>query len=263
MNLLKKDEACIKRAPACPKHTVLIPAGKFEMGSGYTEPFCQQLVHTVHVDAFYMDTHAVTNLEYQRFLIDNPGWQKNRIEDQFHDGDYLSNWDGNNYPAGQANHPVTWVSWYSAMAYAIWVGKRLPTETEWEYAARGGLLGKKYPWGNMLSAANANYDRNVGNTTVAGKYAANGYGLYDMAGNVWEWCLDLYDDDFYFTAPRKNPRSGTNEPEWIIDNFMDITAERVLRGGGWSASPQGISVAHRFRLSPTNTTYDYGFRCVQ
>ena len=263
MYLPEKDESGVKTASAQPENMVLIPPGTFEMGSNDTVPFSEQLVHTVHVEAFYIDTHAVTNLEYQQFLSENPSWQKHRIEDRFHDGDYLLNWDGNNYPTGKANHPVTWVSWYSAMAYAMWAGKRLPTEAEWEYAARGGLSGKKYPWGDALSTAKANYDRKVGNTTAVGKYSANGYGLYDMAGNVWEWCLDLYDDDFYFTSPRKNPRSGTNEPEWIIDNFIEITAERVLRGGGWSASPQDVCVAYRFRLLPINTTYDYGFRCVQ
>ena len=262
MDLSEKDKPCVKTLLPRRQNTALIPSGKFGMGTDDTESSYGQLGHTARVEAFYMDTHPVTNLEYQKFLIENSSWQKARIEDQFHDGDYLLNWDGNNYPAAQANHPVTWVSWYSAMAYALWVGKRLPTEAEWEYAARGGLLGKKYPWGNMLSAANANYNRNVGHTTVVGKYSANGYGLYDMAGNVWEWCLDLYDDDFYFTSPRKNPRSGTNEPEWIMDNFMEITSERVLRGGGWSAAPQAICVAHRFRLLPMNTTYDYGFRCV-
>ena len=262
MYLREKDEPCVKMAPTRPDSMVLIPAGKFEMGSGDAASFYEQPVHTVHVEAFYMDTHAVTNLEYQQFLIQNSSWQKNRIKDELHDGDYLLNWDGNSYPAGKANHPVTWVSWYSAIAYAMWVGKRLPTEAEWEYAARGGLSGKNYPWGDVLSSAKANYDRNVGDTTVVGKYPANGYGLYDMSGNVWEWCLDLYDDDFYFTSPRKNPRSGANEPEWIINNFTDITAERVLRGGGWSALPQGFSVTHRFRLLPMNTSYDYGFRCV-
>ena len=263
MYLSKKDEPYVETASALPENMVLIPAGKVEMGSNDTESFYEQLVYMGHVDAFYMDTHAVTNLDYQQFLIENSSWQKDRIEDQFHDGDYLLNWDGNNYPAGQANHPVTWVSWYSAMTYAMWVGKRLPTEAEWEYAARGGLPGKKYPWGDVLSAAKTNYDRNVGDTTAVGKYPANGYGLYDMSGNVWEWCLDLYDDDFYFASPRKNPRSGTNEPEWLINNFMDITTERVLRGGGWSAPPQGICVSHRLRISPMNTIYDYGFRCVQ
>ena len=263
MYLLEKDEPCVKMTPTHRENMVLIPAGKFEMGSNDTESFSEQRVYTVQVEAFYMDTHAVTNLEYQQFLIENASWQKDRIESKFHDGDYLLNWDGSNYPTGKANHPVTWVSWYSAMAYAMWAGKRLPTEAEWEYAACGGLSGKNYPWGDVLSAAQANYDKNVGDTTVVGKYPANGYGLYDMSGNVWEWCLDLYDDDFYFTSPRKNPRSGTNEPEWIIDNFVDITTERVLRGGGWSTPPQGICVAHRFRLTPMNTTYDYGFRCVQ
>ena len=194
MYLSKKDEPYVETASALPENMVLIPAGKVEMGSNDTESFYEQLVYMGHVDAFYMDTHAVTNLDYQQFLIENSSWQKDRIEDQFHDGDYLLNWDGNNYPAGQANHPVTWVSWYSAMAYAMWVGKRLSTEAEWEYAARGGLPGKKYPWGDVLSAAKANYDRNVEDTTAVGKYPANGYGLYDMSGNVWEWCLDLYDE---------------------------------------------------------------------
>ena len=130
MYLPEKDKPYVETAPVSPENMVLIPAGKFEMGSSDTESFYEQLVPTVHVDAFYMDTHVVTNLEYQQFLIENSSWQKDRIEDKFHDGDYLLNWDGNNYPAGQANHPVTWVSWYSAMAYAMWIGKRLPTEVE-------------------------------------------------------------------------------------------------------------------------------------
>ena len=263
MYLSENNEPCKETSPTHPENMVLIPAGKFDMGSNDTESSYEQLVPTVHVDAFYMDAHTVTNLEYQKFLIENPSWRKDGIEDEFHDGDYLLNWNGNDYPAGKANHPVTWVSWYSAVAYALWVGKRLPTEAEWEYAARGGLSNKKYPWGDVLSAAKANYDRNVGGTTTVGEYPANEYGLYDMTGNVWEWCLNLFDDDFYFASPRKNPRSGTNDPEYIIDNFMDIRTERVLCGGGWSASPQSICVSHRFRLSPKNTLYDYGFRCVQ
>ena len=133
----EKDKHCVETAFTRLENMVLIPAGKFDMGSKDTESFYEQLVHTVHVNTFYMDTHAVTNLEYQQFLFENSNWQKDQIQDKFHDGDYLLNWDGNNYPVEQANHPVTWVSWYSAMAYAMWVGKRLPTEAEWEYAARG------------------------------------------------------------------------------------------------------------------------------
>lgn len=90
-----------------PDYMTLISAGTFEMGSSDAESPYEQLGHTAHVDAFYMDTHPVTNLEYQKFLIENSSWQNTRIEGQFHDGDYLLNWDGNNYPAGQASHPVT------------------------------------------------------------------------------------------------------------------------------------------------------------
>lgn len=228
---------------------VLISAGNLEIGS---------------VNAFYIDTHLVTNLEYQQFLVENPQWQKPHIKDRFHDGDYLKHWDGNNYPEGKANHPVVYVSWFAAMAYALWAGKRLPTEAEWEYAARGGLANQNYPWGDTSDNTKANYDRNVGDTTLVGKYSPNGYGLYDIIGNVWEWCLDLYDDDFFFATPRKNPRAGTNEIGWLTANFTDIETIpiRALRGG-WSATEKGICVTNRLLLSPTNTIYDYGFRCAQ
>ncbi|MCY3743374.1 MAG: SUMF1/EgtB/PvdO family nonheme iron enzyme [Candidatus Poribacteria bacterium] len=232
------------------KNMVLIPAGNLEIGS---------------VNAFYIDTHPVRNLEYQQFLVENPQWQKSHIKDRFHDGDYLKHWDGNTYPEGKANHPVVYVSWFAAMAYALWAGKRLPTEAEWEYAARGGLANQNHPWGDTSDTTKANYDRKVGDTTPVGKYSPNGYGLYDITGNIWEWCLDLYDDDFFFATPRKNPRAGTNEIGWLTANFTDIETIpiRALRGGGWSATEKGICVTHRLLLSPTNTIYDYGFRCAQ
>ena len=127
----------------------------------------------------------------------------------------------------------------------------------------GGLAGKKYPNGDVIDAGKANFDRNVGDTTAVGKYPANGYGLFDMAGNVWEWCLDEYDANFYFGSPGKNPISGANSVDWVISNFTNVKTSRVLRGGSWSYSPKALRVANRGGLNPTGTDNDNGFRCAR
>ena len=253
--------------PIVPKGMVLIPAGEFQMGS--TDPEAQndeQPVHTAYVDAFFMDEHEVTNLEYQKFVLANPRWQRNQIDSKFHDGDYLTLWRGkrgNDYPKGKADHPVVYVSWYAAMAYAGWVGKRLPTEAEWEYAARDGLSGKKYSWGDVFDSGKANFGNIVGDTTAVGKYPPNGYGLYDMTGNVYEWCLDEYNKDFYFTSPRENPLSGANSVDWIINNFTSVKPNRVLRGGSWNSDPRYLRVAFRRWNKPSFTSENFGFRCAK
>ena len=253
--------------PPPPEGMVLISAGQFQMGSNDDEADDdEQPVHTVHINAFFMDEHEVTNLEYKEFILENPRWQKSRIIKWLHDGDYLKHWRGNTYPSGKANHPVTYVSWYAAMAYAEWAGKRLPTEAEWEYAARGGLAEKKYPLGNTISTRQANYNNHVGDTTAVGRYAANRYDLYDMAGNVWEWCLDEYDADFYFVSRNsRNPISGARTIQWILDNFTSIptNTSRVLRGGSWYNGATGLRVANRFRDAPTITYVTGGFRCAR
>ena len=245
---------------------VLIPAGTFQMGSEEAVDN-EQPVHTVHLDAFYMDKYEVTNAQFKAFVDANPQWGKDNIEARFHDGDYLAHWTGTDYRAGTAEHPVVWVSWYAAMAYAEWAGKRLPTEAEWEYAARGGLAGKKYPWGDdEPTAAHANYDEHVGDITPVGQYPANGYGLYDMAGNVWEWCLDEYDADFYFVSRNsRNPISGAQTIQWILDNFTSIPTDssRVLRGGSWGGVAQYLRVANRGRSAPTFAGGSGGFRCAR
>ena len=244
---------------------VLIPAGEFQMGSedGRVN---EQPVHTVHVDAFYMDTHEVTNLDYKRFVLANPQWQKSRIPRSLHDGGYLKHWNGNNYAASRTNHPVTFVTWSAAVAYSKWAGKRLPTEAEWEKAARGGLIGKKYPWGNTIDTGKANYRSGVRDTRAVGSYAANGYGLYDMAGNVSEWCLDAYDADFYFSSPSRNPLSDVNtiaNLDLILENYTNVKSRRSLRGGGWPKTAQNVRVAYRTYGTVTEAISFYGFRCVK
>ena len=250
-----------------PKGMVLIPAGTFQMGIEDEDTRDdEQPVHTVHVDAFYMDKYEVTNAQFKAFVDANPRWRKDNIDAKFHVGTYLYDWNGNDYPAGYANYPVVTVSWYAAMAYAEWAGTRLPTEAEWEYAARGGLAGKKYPWGNTISPADANYGQNVDETTAVGQYAANGYGLYDMAGNVFEWCLDEFDVDFYAVSDNsRNPTAGGKTIQWLRENFTTIPTHlrRVLRGGCWASSALLLRVADRDYCTPTGTHWNVGFRCAK
>ena len=246
--------------PSAPVNMVLIREGKFQMGSGESDD--ENPVHNVYVDAFFMDKYEVTNAQYKEFLQNNPQWQKGRVTSNYHDGDYLNTWNGNNYPTGKANHPVTHVSWYAAMAYAKWAGKRLPTEAEWEKAARGELVAKKYPWGDSISTMKANYNKDEEGTTVVGKYPSNRYGLYDMAGNVMEWCLDEYDKDFYTSTSNQNPISG-GSISYITRNYPNVTTHRVLRGGSWSGLPQSVRVADRTKGNPTLSYFGAGFRCVQ
>ena len=273
MGCIRVDEPRYEKPPLAPAGMVLIPAGSFEMGSDDDDAYHdEQPVHTVHLDAFYMDMYEVTNAQFKVFVDANPHWQKYQVDAKVHGsahGTYLAHWYGNDYLTGKTNHPVVNVTWHAAMAYAQWAGKRLPTEAEWEYAARGGLAGQKYPWGNTLSYADANYGWNVRDTTPVGRYAANGYGLYDMAGNVSEWCLDAYNDDFYAVSENsRNPIAGWHTVQWLVENFTrvqdDIFTGRVLRGGSWRYGARSLRVADRDWDSETTKAQDYvGFRCVR
>jgi formylglycine-generating enzyme required for sulfatase activity len=153
------------------------------------------------------------------------------------------------------NHPMVNVSWMEATAYATWAGVALPTEAQWEYAARGGLDGKNYPWGDDWDGskcANSVEPNDLYGTKPVESYAANGYGLYDMAGNVWQWCADFYDSGYYKTAAArgrdpKGPASGTS---------------RVLRGGSWYVGSEGVfRCAFRDYVVPDDWYNGSGFRC--
>jgi len=260
------------------ENMALIPAGEFQMGTqdvvaewreftdrvSYMNTWLnEQPAHTVYVDAFYMDIYPVTNKQYREFLLANPVWQKEHIDPKHHDGNYLRDWKENNYPRWKGNHPVTSVSWYAAMAYATWSGKRLPTEAEWERAARGGLEGKRYPWGDTIDSSKANYDENFGKTTPVGKFASNPYGLYDMVGNVWEQVLDEYDDHYYSISPSVNPVSGADTIAEIVETYKKIKTHRGIRGGSWLGRASSVRVAIRNRFQPKSTGELGGFRCVK
>ena len=239
----------------------LIPAGSFEMGDHFAEGEADELpVHRVELDAFYMDRFEVTIGRYKQFLretghgtlpVQTPSWVAERAVVQAKKGGQQV--VGFTRPTD--NHPVAGVTWNDAHAYAEWAGKRLPTEAEWEYAARGGLrVEKRYVWGNQApEETDGNFagldpkqqaDDGYLYTAPVHSYRPNGYRLYDMAGNVWEWCADWYGENYYGSSAALNPKG----PE--------TGEERVLRGGGWSSYPQNLRLARRFKLSPTATGFD-------
>ena len=239
---------------------VRIPAGEFQMGSNEITDAAPR--HTVYLDAFYIDPYEVTNAQFKAFVDANPEWRKDNIPSEYHNGNYLRLWDGNDYPEEKANHPVVYVSWYAAMAYAKWVGKRLPTEAEWERAARGDIAHKRYVWGNSRNPGRANYGYYGRHTRPVGSYLPNGFGLYDMGGNVWELCLDEYNRNFYGHSPKKNPIAGVSDIEALMEDFTSVKTIRVSRGGSWN-TPGPASVANRGDDKPTNTNSWLGFRCAK
>jgi formylglycine-generating enzyme required for sulfatase activity len=230
-----------------------IPCGCFDMGDAFSEGESDELpVHQVCISAFEMDVHEVTNAEYKT-CVDDGGCTAPSSSGSSTRGFYYGN-------TAYDDFPVIYVDWYKATDYCTWAGKRLPTEAEWEYAARGGLAGKRYPWGGTISGADANYwdsgDPWDNDTSQVEYYdpqptSPNGYGLYDMAGNVWEWVNDWYQYDYYSISPKNDPpgpASGTYP---------------VLRGGSWVSNSFNLRVANRFSIYPVSEFSNIGFRCAR
>ncbi len=249
---------------------VLIPAGEFQMGSDDGESH-EKPVHPVYLDAFYMDKYEVTNEKYAEFLNEYgkiTDSAKHKLIDLGSDYRLIEkSWSVYRPKSGYENHPVICVTWYGAAAYAQYYGKRLPTEAEWEKAARGGLKGKKYPWGDEALEGRASFggkyslDGMKRTLKPVGSFSPNGYGLYDMAGNVWEWCADEYDENYYSGSPQKNPQGQGVAITFINDNFTNVKTSRVCRGGSWRYGPSDIRVARRYWDSPADCNYNQGFRC--
>ncbi|MBN1998771.1 formylglycine-generating enzyme family protein [candidate division KSB1 bacterium] len=215
---------------------VLIPAGEFTMGAANAED--DNPPHKVSVDSFYMDIHEVTNAQYEQFCreTNNPLPEFWGI-DKYHCGSYFP------------DYPVVGISAYHAKKYAQWIGKRLPTEAEWEYAARGGLVDKKFPYGDDLTAEQGNF-KSEGTLPVK-SLQPNGFGLYDMAGNVVEWVADYYEKDYYLKSPHDNPKG----PE--MGKLV------VIRGGGWHSGKMCTTVYGRNCLKLSWVDIAVGFRLVK
>ncbi|HJQ70176.1 MAG TPA: formylglycine-generating enzyme family protein [Blastocatellia bacterium] len=257
---------------------IFIRGGSFRMGTGDGFAF-EGPVHEITLEPFWIDKHEVTVGEFAKFVeatgyvtdAERFGWSA--VFD-VQSGEWRatggSDWRHPEGPGSKAREtePVTQVSYNDATAYARWAGKRLPTEAEWEYAARGGLAGKKYAWSDELRpqekwlanwwqgefpATDTAEDGYRGRAPV-GAFAPNGYGLYDMAGNVWEWCADWFDENYYRTSPKLNPAGPAKG------------AERVTRGGSWMCAEnycQGYRVAARSHSSAESAMNNLGFRCAR
>ena len=243
---------------------VCIPAGTFKMGDGSE-------AHGVHVDAFYISKYEITNQQFKKFVDANPEWGKGKVKKELGGALYLMYWHGDSYPPDRGDHPVVFVSWFAAKAYCEWAGGRMPTEAEWERAARG-TDGRTYPWGSQWDRAKCNsasywakkdipdFDawkkwveaegKGVDVQTMkVGSFPAGAspYGVLDMAGNVYEWTSSIYKDYPYEASDGREDSS-------------DTASSRVLRGGSFSYLDVICRAAARYCLRPSFCNGYFGFR---
>ena len=208
--------------------------------------------HSVKISSFAMDVHPVTNEQFVRFLEVMGGEKDANNHDIIHLRESrIKRYSGKLViESGYAKHPVNCVTWYGAVAYAKWIGKRLPTEAEWEIASCSGLPDVLYPTGNNIERSQANF---FNSDTIAVKsYSPNDLGLFDMAGNVYEWCQDWYDYSYYDVSSQE-----PLDPQGPVQGVY-----RVLRGGCWKSLKEDLRCSHRHRNNPGTVNRTYGFRCV-
>lgn len=234
---------------AAPQGMVRIPEGEFTMGRTFStsddETGMRPLIlrddlpaHAVRLDAFWMDATEVTHESYAEF-----------VSSQGHRPPY--HWPKGEMPQELARHPAYNVDWHDAAAFCEWMGNRLPTEAEWERAARGNLNGARYPWGDdKPDRSKARYSTAKGPAPVA-QHPPNDFGLHDMAGGVAEWCQDWFLRTYYSESPTANPK-GPSEGMY-----------KIVRGGAWSDGPNRLTVFFRNWIRPTQRTPNLGFRCVR
>ena len=219
------------------RRMIEIPGGQFTMGGSQEDsPDSERPAHPVNVSTCLFDAYPVTNQDYREFV--NCTGYKTPIH-----------WQRGSYPTGLARHPVVNVSYHDAKAYAEWLGARLPTEAEWEKAARG-TDERLYPWGSRFVDDRCNSNNIVGTTLMVDEYplGRSPYGVWDMSGNVYEWCEDYYDEDYYKYSPSTNPRG----PEG--------GQERVIRGGFFSETRPNVRTTHRSSAPDNHTRENVGFR---
>ena len=219
---------------------ILIPAGEFTMGE--PEGYDTSPEHLVYLDAYWIDQTEVTNAQYARCVgAGECAFRVQAAETEIH-------FDNPAY----ASHPVVYISWYDAVQYCEWAGRRLPTEAEWEKAARG-VDGRIFPWGNSSPKEKLlNFKNIIGDTTPIGSYplGASPYGVLDMAGNVREWVADWFKAGYYRSSPSQNPPGPV------------AGEKRVLRGGSFTESFHGVRVTTRFAHIPESPGLNRGFRCA-
>ena len=214
--------------------------------------------HLVTVSDLFLDRHEVSNERFAVFLEDHPEWRKAEVPEDRHNGRYLEDWVDTTPPPAKRDHPVVFVTWHAALAFCQWAGGRLPTEAEWEYAARMGG-DAEFPWGDALpSPEAANYFASeLGTTSPVGSYAANAWGLHDLAGNVWELLLDGWAP--YPPEAQVDPVAGGS----VAGPGLQLVAgRRALRGGSFGGAVVNLRTRWRDSHEVTNAVAFVGFRCA-